>query len=61
MTPTLTIAEYGEPARRQSRCRDARARPHRWLDGRCERCAMRETWAGAAYACAGYSQKEPLR
>lgn len=26
-------------------------RPHRWQNGECTRCAMRQSWAGARYAC----------
>lgn len=41
-----------QPARAVSAA-PASARPHAWLYGRCTRCAMRETWEGARYACTG--------
>lgn len=33
-------------------------KPHVWVDGVCQRCAMRSHWAGAKAGCAGIVTKE---
>lgn len=33
-------------------------KPHMWERGRCTRCAMRSTWEGARYGCAGVAKYE---
>lgn len=34
--------------------------PHRFVNGRCARCAMLSTWEGARYSCTGIAGQDPV-
>ncbi len=61
MMSTLGLGELSSAPAQRRRGRPHDERPHVFELGRCWRCQMLETWAGARYACEGsaYPERAP--